>query len=168
MAGNKKQIDTELSSIRSMKQQHLSDADIMKQLGISQQTLYRYKAKLHERDKRMLEELIFDNFAWEIKALIDGLHKSIEICNKISEASSTPLEKLESERFKIMCHSELVKTLSQGPMLFSNIMSGPTVKKAIELTEEQLKRYTTKPTEPVNVEIKVTNPEEKEEEEKSK
>jgi hypothetical protein len=134
----KHKFDDQIARLRIMRNRRTPDRDIMEQMHISKATLWRYKQMIFEQDKTMLQEVIMDNLAHEVLEFIHGLKDSIDVAKKIVEGTgATPLEKLEAEKFKIICHGEIVKTLNQGPYYFANIISAPTIKKAITLTEER-------------------------------
>lgn len=120
----------EYFTIRGLKQDGKSDEQIMKHLKLTPSRYNKYKDKLQEFERTQVENIILEDVAFEVKSYIDDLHKTIGICDKISSSSATSLEKLESEKMRFFCHSELLRIYQSGPSLIASMQVAPALHKA--------------------------------------
>lgn len=127
----------EYYTIRELKQAGKSDEQIMKHLKLSPSKYAKYRDKLQEYERTQVENLILEDVAFEVKSYIDDLHKAINVCGEITKNSSSSVEKLESEKMKFFCHTELLRIYQSGPQIIASMQVAPVLQKAFKTIKEK-------------------------------
>lgn len=93
-----------------------TDAEIIRELNIPEQTFYSYKKRIQKHDAKLWDKVYLDSAKFRAVELIQLLDYTKNLCLKIA-GNPTSMDKDRVEAAKTACEAQanIVKLLNEGP-----------------------------------------------------
>jgi hypothetical protein len=113
-------INAETNLIRKFMEQNLelgkSHEDILKDLGISRATYFRYVKRIMDEDAKIWDKVHMDSAKYRAQRLVDALLNCVNLCKKImNDEKASYRDKIEASKTLCIAETNIYKIVQEGP-----------------------------------------------------
>ena len=133
-------MNAETAVIRRYMEQNLplgkGHNDIIKELGISRATYFRYVKRIQDEDAEIWDKVHMDSAKYRATQLMDALLNCVNLCKQImNDPKSKPNDRIEAAKTLCLSEAHIFKLVNEGPVFKVSLPLYPKNHNEPELTD---------------------------------